>query len=848
MPSTNRSALGVLLHGTAELDLKVDGASMREFSEALAEAKLDALTTMTQKVGRSYMTQMKSAHEKVALAARKEIAAQQAMEEKGIDAAEKSRREAIHRLTQQATKDAGKEYKIQLANHEKIFARRKKAFKEISRTEDYHKKSQEKIKDRFTGTVGDLAGGNFESLTDKLSRAFSKVGKDMLKKAGPGEAGGALGGLGSMLAKLGPAIATFGALAMGFIAVAKVLIDADARVKDFNKSLFEAGLSVEDFVGANGQLEGSVQSLYDAYASTGPLAAFRREMNLSEKDLVDMQGAFSKSGLSVKDLNGGISNLTESAEALEKNYRTVAQFSRLFGVSLGEMATSVAEWHFSLGENLQSIREGFQNVFAAAMESGFGLKRFYGMVEQITSGMSMYNVRLSETAGLLSKVGKIIGPEGGKNFVQALQTDLREMSVLDREKLRMTAGAGVSSQILDKEAMRSASSFISRMQANPEEAAKLAAAMQAAGFGGAEGTAEGFMTALQKMSGSQRQTLRGSMGENSIPELLRLQDLADRNKGELGQARAIGAGGAGASLAFGLQRLTAVMGGDLSKLEGLDAAAFEEITGIKGKSGAEWRAIATAVADRAASKGMSMTDAAMTYGQELDDKSRAMSEAQNPILLAQKQIEATKSVSDMLSNVISQYLARIQDILSKILNAILKFVGSDTPREDIYSGADAQHENGRKRTRNNPAYKRALTILKGTGHSQPEKFAEALITTDWDQESIEQNRALFDSNPDLIDLIGVAKPGSANAQKFNSGWKLPPANDLVMQVGSNGVKFAQRVSPDDVGVFSKKGGAIDQASRRRSGGSGTNIFHLYGEGASVLNTIVRAQQAGVLGN
>ena len=71
----------------------------------------------------------------------------------------------------------------------------------------------------------------------------------------------------------------------------------------------------------------------------------------------------------------------------------------------------------------------------------------------------------------------------------------------------------------------------------------------------------------------------------------------------------------------------------------------------------------------------------------------------------------------------------------------------------------------------------------------------------------------------------------------------PAATDMVLQVGSNGVKFAQRVDPGDVGVFSKPGGALSKAG----GSSGvTNVYHLYNDGPGVLAAITKAQQAGVL--
>jgi len=73
------------------------------------------------------------------------------------------------------------------------------------------------------------------------------------------------------------------------------------------------------------------------------------------------------------------------------------------------------------------------------------------------------------------------------------------------------------------------------------------------------------------------------------------------------------------------------------------------------------------------------------------------------------------------------------------------------------------------------------------------------------------------------------------------------ADDLILQVGSNGVKFAHRVDPGDVGVFSKPGGAISQAGGGGSKGGSVNIFHLYNDGPGVMRSIEKAQKAGVIG-
>jgi len=137
--------------------------------------------------------------------------------------------------------------------------------------------------------------------------------------------------------------------------------------------------------------------------------------------------------------------------------------------------------------------------------------------------------------------------------------------------------------------------------------------------------------------------------------------------------------------------------------------------------------------------------------------------------------------------------------------------------------------------------------MTGLSKGDARRGAKALTGTG----SFDNNRGLFTDERASAILRDL---GDSRALDWGNKYMLeeqvknigstPPAGDLVMQIGSEGVKFAQRVDPGDVGVFAKAGGAL--ANAKGGGGGGVNVYHLYGEGPGVLNTITKAQQSGLL--
>ena len=98
------------------------------------------------------------------------------------------------------------------------------------------------------------------------------------------------------------------------------------------------------------------------------------------------------------------------------------------------------------------------------------------------------------------------------------------------------------------------------------------------------------------------------------------------------------------------------------------------------------------------------------------------------------------------------------------------------------------------------------------GGGIPEEY-EGHVTPDVARALLEQHGAAFGKGRGFEVLSKIAGR--------------PPANDLVMQIGKGGVKFAQRVDPGDVGVFAKPDGAL--AGAGKAGGGNVNVNHFYND-------------------
>ena len=294
------------------------------------------------------------------------------------------------------------------------------------------------------GFYADLKSGDLGSILSSMGSGSKGMSK-ALKNFGAAQSGkgGMMGGLGkaaskmgAVLGKIGPMIAGLAGVVAGFAAIVKVILDANSQQKEFNRNILEGVGGFEVITSKMGGAEKSLKSLrraaIDGAFAQGALA----------KELIQVTNAFNQAGFTYKEMAKDLENAATAQSNFARATDIAFRYSRLLGQTASERATSMAESMEDLNLTLEGVAERFSAVSRMAMESGFGVKRFFSMVLQATSGMSMYNVRLEEAAGLLVQLGKILGTKIGGDFLSQMGKGFVNESMQDRTKRVMLTGRG----------------------------------------------------------------------------------------------------------------------------------------------------------------------------------------------------------------------------------------------------------------------------------------------------------------------------------------------------------------------------------------------------------------------
>ena len=292
------------------------------------------------------------------------------------------------------------------------------------------------------GFYADLKSGDLGSILSSMgsgskgmSKAFKNFGAAQSGKGGMmGGLGKAASKMGAVLGKIGPMIAGLAGVVAGFAAIVKVILDANSQQKEFNRNILEGVGGFEVITSKMGGAEKSLKSLrraaIDGAFAQGALA----------KELIAVTNAFNQAGFTYKEMAKDLENAAQAQSNFARATDIAFRYSRLLGMTATETATQMAESMEDLNLTLEGVAERFSAVSRMAMESGFGVKRFFSMVLQATSGMSMYNVRLEEAAGLLLQLGKILGTKIGGDFLSQMGKGFVNESMQDRTKRVMLTG------------------------------------------------------------------------------------------------------------------------------------------------------------------------------------------------------------------------------------------------------------------------------------------------------------------------------------------------------------------------------------------------------------------------
>lgn len=517
-------------------------------------------------------------------------------------------RKAALRLEEDKLRELRKRLKEEQKANDEIIERRKMANEEFNRLAkrrmDEAAKELAEVGEGVAGGIesafSKLKSGDFAGLLKGAGQGASGAGEGLLGRADALKAGGkggvfskVLSGLGGLLKSIGPAIAAVGALAAGIAALGAIVLSADGAMKGLNKTLLEGGVSAADLADQYNHVGNTLDRIRSGFTEG---FAFNRIWGTTAKDHLEILGAYAEAGLTFREMTEGVRGAGEEMERLKEYTAAALTYSKLLGMSTQEISATMASYMEELGLTLQGVQARFSNIVVAAKESGFATKRFFNMVLQATSGMSMYNVRLEEAAGLLIQLGNILGEKMGGDFLQSLTRGFKDESVQDSIKKTMTTGVGYSLKVLREDATKSAEEFSRKLgelgKTNAEAQGQLQGVLKS--FGIDPSNPEAMSKKLAGMSSKDRGAML-AQARAVDPGMGRMLAAASRSavahKGGLGGAVAgRQEASAAATLLLNLNEIRAINKGkrlDQIEMDDLQTrAAWENITG---KSGEEAR-------------------------------------------------------------------------------------------------------------------------------------------------------------------------------------------------------------------------------------------------------------------
>lgn len=407
---------------------------------------------------------------------------------------------------------------------------------------------------KFESMVNSMLSGDFGSM--------SNATKDLVEN---------LTSVNAQLAKMGLILGSF--IGLGAV-IGKIFLDSDSQVKNFNRSLLESGASMADLARYSYEAEDSLKLVRKASFDISN----NMRWGVMAQDQAKIIGSYIQMGINLDKIVGKYKDVNQQVQKLQEYTSVALTYSRILGKGSEDMAQSIGSYMEDLGLSLEGVNQKFGQIFEASIQSGFGVKRFFGQVLQATSGMSMYNVRLDEAAGLLLRLSKTLGIEGGGNFLQGLQKGFADESMTDRYKRILIAGQSTTAKVFKDQAQIMAQEFLEGLGGREGLLEKAGLSTKGAGD---------LLSSLRKMSTQEQAqavlTVRGTDPTLSR-QLEKLVTISESTKGGLTDlAMGMSQLSQGGKLAMQLSVAQSRFGQPLYKLNSLQLAAFESFAGVSGE-------------------------------------------------------------------------------------------------------------------------------------------------------------------------------------------------------------------------------------------------------------------------
>lgn len=239
--------------------------------------------------------------------------------------------------------------------------------------------------------------------------------------------------MGETMAKLGTGISAFASAAMGLVAVVKLFLDLDSKIKDMNKGLVDTA-GAADFGFGRGE--------FVAGKFAAELETIRDETTAVNENFMKFRGTAKEQQEILSQLNQAgftyarIRKEIESTTTATKSYSDVTAlaltYSKTLGISGAEAAQSLAGFALDTGETLENVAQQLSVITREASAAGFATKRFFATITEASSGMAFYGVRVEETARLLKGFDSILGEQLGADTFKQLVNQYKDKGTQDR--------------------------------------------------------------------------------------------------------------------------------------------------------------------------------------------------------------------------------------------------------------------------------------------------------------------------------------------------------------------------------------------------------------------------------
>lgn len=383
--------------------------------------------------------------------------------------------------------------------------------------------------------------------------------------------GGMMGMGGGMLGKFGKILDFFGkleplfTLLSGSIAgLIKLLIDAEAAAKDFNREILTVA-STSEVLLENGRratlahqdLKVTLKGIRDVSNNLWDNLAW----GIDAKEYKSMFNVLTQEGVSIARIQKEAAQARKSVGEFSQDMVHVGvAYSRNFGVALNSVFELQAEMTTEMGYGLDNVEKSFYGMLQSAQEAGIASNKFFAMIRNVSSDLALYNTRLDDAVKLLGKLGTVMSPRNASKFLQTVIQSVKGMGRIGRLQMDMLSGGRMGGEILRRDLDRRTSGIAEQLGVS---------------------TTDVMHRNIEDLLQSVDQSKRGDLREALI-SIRTDRDMM--GKGQYGRALAARNLSAGASIQAVRDGLLGLTGRNTSIAEARGTMAFEQLAEAQGWS------------------------------------------------------------------------------------------------------------------------------------------------------------------------------------------------------------------------------------------------------------------------